>query len=265
VDLANKRAPAELRDVSAFGLAIAGLARISLLLSRKSRIQIRLVREAGLFAHGTVNRFLALRIVLPAFLAVLSIAFCTSFACPPIPATAITGCLVLVGYYGPVLVLRSLGRRRRRLVFRELPFFLDSVILLLQTGASLELALRKIAGMDTAAIPEIRRTLPYFLEDLDQGKSYDVAFDRWVEKLAAPDAEELAGLMGQSIRHGTELIPMLEQFIQDQVEQRLANAREVAGRRSVLLTVIMIAFFLPPVMVIISAPAVIDIARTIIH
>jgi len=263
--LASESNTESLQELSAFEIAVRGLARLSLLISRDLPSQSRLIREAGIFAHGAVRRYLALRIALPAVVAPICLAFSTTVGLPPERAAVFTAGLVLIGYFGPALVLRRLAGLRRRRVFCELPFFLDSVKLLLQSGASLELALRQIARMDTAAIPEIRRTLPYLLEDLDQGKSYDLAFDRWVEKLAAPDAEELVGLMLQSVRHGTELTPMLEQFIQEQIERRLANARETAGKRSVSLTVIMVAFFLPPLMAIMGAPAVIDIARTILR
>lgn len=241
------------------------LARISLLISKDLRSQSRMIREAGFLGHGAVNRILAVKVLLPLAGGLCGLAVCVIAGWPPILDALFTASLVVGGYFGPVVMLRWLRNGRRRRISRELPLFLDSVKLLVQTGASLELALRYIGRMDTTAIPEIRRTLPYFLEDLDQGKSYDVAFERWVEKLGTTDIEELAGLMLQSIKHGTELTPMLEHFIQNQIERRLATARELAGKRSVSLTVVMVSFFLPTLMVIIGAPAVVDIARTILR
>lgn len=263
--LVGRPVESEAEEQGAFDTAVRELARLSLWISRDLQTQSRRVREAGMFAHGAVNRFLALRLVLPAVGVVIAPAIGLAAGLPPMMVVALTLAAVVSGHMGPVLVLRLLGHVRTKRVFRELPFFLDSVKLLLQTGASLELSLRQIARMDIAAIPEIRRTLSYFLEDLDQGKSYDLAFERWAEKLAAPDAEELAGLMLQSLMHGTELTPMLEQFVQEQIERRLTMAREVAGKRSVSMTVVMVAFFLPPLVVIIGAPAAVDIARTILE
>jgi tight adherence protein C len=248
-----------------FESAVLGLARLSLLFSKDLQAQARQIRAAGFFAHGAVNRFLALRISLSVIGIVLGPTLSSAVGCPPALAAAFSCALVFAGYSGPALFLRYVGHLRRNRIFRELPLFLDSVKLLLQNGASLELALRQLARMEIAGIPEIRRTMAYLLEDLDQGKSYDVAFERWVEKLAIPEAEEFAGLMLQSIMHGTELTPMLEQFIQDQIQQRLALAREMAGKRSVYLTIIMVAFFLPPLLAIIGAPAVMDIANTILN
>lgn len=243
---------------------IRRLARLSLVISRDLQSHARLIRGAGMFGHGAIYGFLALRVVLPPVGGLLALTGSAIAGSSPVVTAALTLCLVLSGYFGPALVLRYRGRQRRKRIARELPLFLDSVKLLLQTGASLELTLRHISRMESAAIPEIRRTVSYFLEDLDQGKSYDVSFDRWVEKLAVPDAEEFAGLMRQSIRHGTELTPMLQQFIQDQIHRQLSVAREAAGKRSVWLTVIMVAFFLPPLMMVITAPAIVEIGRSIL-
>lgn len=240
------------------------LARLSLLISGKRNAQARLVREGGFFSHGAVTRFLALRLGLAIFGLMLGVSTGAIAGRTAVEMGALTIGLMLAGYFGPVFVLIRRRRLRRKRVFREMPLFLDSVKLILQSGASVELTLRQIARMDAGAMPEIRRTLVYLLEDLDQGRSYDVAFSRWIEKLAIPEAEEVAGLMLQSTRHGTELTPPLEQFIQDQIQRRFAVARETAGKRSVSLTVVMVAFFLPPLVAIIVAPAAIDIVRNIV-
>ena len=245
--------------------AIASVARLSLLVSKDLQAQARLIRAAGIFAPGAVDRFLALRVVLAAIAAVSGFMLGTMADYPPVVVAALMAVLVPAGYACPAFLLQYLAAKRRKRITRELPLFLDSVKLLLQTGAGLELALRQTARMETAAIPELRRTLEYLLQDLDLGKSYDLAFERWVEKAAVPGAEEFAGLALQSIKHGSELTPMLEQFIEDLIEQRLAMARELAGKRSVSLTVVMVAFFLPPLIMIIAAPAVVEIVRVFLQ
>jgi tight adherence protein C len=261
---ASKPVDTQLQDMGTLETVIRRLAAVTLLISRNPQTQARLVREAGIFGHGAVYQFLASRAALAIVGLILGPAIGAIAGRSALETTTFALGLGFAGYFGPALIVGYLARRRRTRVFREMPLFLDSVKLLLQTGASLELALRHVTRMETGAIPEIRRTLLYFLEDLDQGKSYEIAFDRWVEKLAIPEAEEFAGLMVQSIRHGTELSPMLEQFIQDQIQRRLAKAREAAGKRSVSLTVIMVTFFLPPLMMIIGAPAIVEIARKLI-
>ena len=251
-------------ELGLFDSIVGRIAKLSLSISNDLEAQARLVRAAGIFSNGAINQFLALRVVLSGIGAGAALTFSTTGAGSPVVAAALTAVLVSAGYGGPTFVLRYLAAKRCRKISHELPLFLDSVKLLLQTGVSLELTLRQIAHMETAAVPELRRTLDFFLQDLDQGKSYDLAFERWVEKAAVAGAKEFAGLALQSIKYGTELTPMLEQFIVDLIEQRLAKARELAGKRSVSMTVVKIAFFLPPLLAIIGAPAVVDIARHII-
>jgi tight adherence protein C len=254
-----------LGELGPFETAIRRMAQLSLSISKDLETQARLVRAAGIFANGAVYRFLALRIALSTIGLLAALIYSTTAGCSPIVAAALTAAVVPAGYGGPIYVLRYLAGRRRKRISRELPLFLDSVKLLIQTGASLELALRQITRIETAAIPELRRTLDDLLQDLDQGKSYELALERWAEKAAVPGATEFAGLALQSIKYGTELSPMLEQFISDLIEQRLAMARELAGKRSVSMTVVMVAFFLPPLMAIIGAPAVVDIVRNLLH
>lgn len=252
-------------ELGPFDTAIRWMARLSLLISKDLEAQARLVRAAGRFANAAVYRFLALRMALATVGAVVALTCSATTGCSPVIAAALTAVLVSAGYGGPAYVLRYLAGRRRKKISRELPLFLDSVKLLIQTGASLELALRQVTRIETAAMPELRRTLEILLQDLDQGKSYDLALERWAERAAVPGAMEFASLALQSIKYGTELSPMLEQFIADLIEQRLAMARELAGKRSVSMTVVMVAFFLPPLMAIIGAPAVVDIVRNLLH
>ena len=240
---------------------IRRMARASVLSSKEFDNLARLARAAGIFERDGVYRFIALRLILT--IGVCLASFAAALVADLSYAIAAMSSLLAmaVAYLAPYLLLPWLARMRCKRIFRELPFFLDCIKLLLQSGASIELSLRHIENMDSVAFREIQRTLSHLVEDLDQGKSYAVTFQRWAEKLVIRDGEELAGLILQSVAHGTELSAMLAQFTRDLIERRLTRARETAGRRSVSLTVVMLAFFLPPLLVIIAAPAITDVVR----
>ena len=237
--------------------------RLSLALSNDLHLMTVIVQVAGFSDQRTVYLFIAIRAVLTVLLALLAAAISAFLAMPVIYFALITVAAAGVGYLGPTYALRIVASRRRRRIARELPLFLDSLGLLLQSGASIEIALRHIARMETAIIPEIQKSLRLLEEDLDQGKAYAASFERWGARLSIPDARDVVGLLLQSLQYGGEILPLLKQLVNEIIERRLSDARLAAGKRSVFLTLIMVAFFLPPLVLIISGPAVTSIVRTL--
>lgn len=66
-----------------------------------------------------------------------------------------------------------------------------------------------------------------------------------------------------SLVHGTELVPHLRQFSTDLVEQRIAGARASIGVKSSQLTVVMVLFFLPAILVFLTAPAITAVTKAL--
>ncbi|WP_159998429.1 type II secretion system F family protein [Roseomonas sp. 18066] len=137
----------------------------------------------------------------------------------------------------------------------ELPAAIGLMVLGLEGGAGTEQALRFAAQQAPAATPALAPAMRLMLQELDGGTPQEQALTRLSHRLAIDDAATLAELVRQSLRFGTELIQPLRGLAVDLGEQRLAQAREKVGSAAVKLTVVMVAAFLPALLILMGAPA----------
>src|SRR3546814_13863988 len=84
------------------------------------------------------------------------------------PYTALFRSVAAAGFafVGAKLALRSLANRRMRRVNDELPFVLDLMTMLLESGVSLDQCFRTLAGPEGSADPCVRQTMKLLVDEL---------------------------------------------------------------------------------------------------
>lgn len=170
----------------------------------------------------------------------------------PLLAVAAAG----FAFVGAKLTLRSLAHRRMRRVNDELPFVLDLMTMLLESGVSLDQCFRTLAGPEGSAAPCVRQTMKLLVDDLQHGMPYPAALQRWADSLGVDGARELSGLFRQSLFQGTALGPALKEFAADFSDKRVARARESIGRKTAKMAVVMMVFMMPALFIVLCGPAV---------
>jgi tight adherence protein C len=229
------------------------------------RLQDQLVR-AGFLAPTAAFLFIALRLIgalaiaaaitLPAWLKDGSIGSSeAAFA-------FFAGFLV---YRGFSLSLKLRSEARERELRRELPYVLDLLLMVLDSGVSIDQALQHVATQIGRVAPISADLFRRYIADTEDGMPYDKALDRLAQRLALSEGRDLAGLLKQNLFQGGELHEPLRRLASDIGEARLALAREQLGRKSVTLTLVMLAFFMPVLLIAIAAPAVSDLLGTLSH
>lgn len=221
---------------------------------------VSLVRGAGFFSSHAAYRFSLIRIGL-AFAAPIA----TLFLAPALDAQW-QGAAVSaagLGYLAPKMVLSRIGKKRRILLLRETPVFLDLVLLLLRSGVSIEQSLRQIWQLGGSSIPEIHRTVGTLLTDLDQGRDYQDALDRWAARMVITPGTDIARMFQQSLTQGIELSEALAGYAGRMIEDRMVDARALAGRRVTQTTVVMLIFLLPPLLILVAAPGFTSVVQAI--
>lgn len=166
-------------------------------------------------------------------------------------------------YYAFTILLKLRIEARQREIRRELPYVLDLVLMVLDSGVSVDQALRHVGDHVGKTAPISSKLLRRYNADTADGAPYDLALDRLAQRLAISEGRDFAGLLKQNLYQGGELTPALRRLAVDIGETRLAMAREQMGRKSVLLTLVMLAFFMPVLMVALAGPAVSDIVNTL--
>jgi tight adherence protein C len=166
-------------------------------------------------------------------------------------------------YRGFTIYLKHRSGTRQRELRRELPYVLDLLLMVLDSGVSVDQALQHVSQQIGRVAPITAEILDRYIADTEEGMPYDKALDRLAQRLAISEGRDFAGLLKQNLFQGGELSEPLRRLAADVSEARLAYAREQMGRKSVLLTLVMLAFFMPVLLVALAAPAVSEVLGTL--
>ncbi len=228
----------------------------------RSEIEGKL-RSAGYFESGAIDGFVWLR--LSAALAVGAVTLVTAWTLTGNPLKAIFPTFALSGltYIGAKYVLHMRASSRERILSNEFPFLLDLMLMMLESGVSLDQCFRGIARDERVAVPNHSRLVAMLVDDLDRGQDYQVAFDRWAQRVGVNGSRELAALFRQSLFQGMELVPALREFIREFSQRRVARAREAIGKITVRMVVLMLVFFMPALFIVLAGPPVAAILDTL--
>lgn len=160
-------------------------------------------------------------------------------------------------------LLQVFAASRARKITAEFPFLLDLMLMMLESGVSLDQCFRSIARDEMVAVPNHSALIANLVADLDRGMTYEAALDRWASRVAVSGARELAALFRQALFQGIELAPALREFIREFTQQRVARAREAMGKITVKMVVLMIVFFMPGLFIVLAGPPVTTILDTL--
>ena len=166
-------------------------------------------------------------------------------------------------YRYSLIAVKYIGERRAARIQRELPSALDIVLMVLDSGVSIDQCLQYVARSCRKSTPTVAPILKQHVADIDSGVPYDQALTRLGQRLAVPEGADFTALLSQAMFQGGELAPSLKRFSDELSDNRLARARSEGGRRATYLTMVMVAFFVPVLVVILVGPAFINIADTL--
>lgn len=169
-----------------------------------------------------------------------------------------------VTYLGSKRLLRWSAARRRRRVEAELPFLLDILTMMLESGVSLDQSFRTLAAAEGRAGPLVHEAVRALVADLDRGMAHEAALDRWGARLGVDGARELAAMFKRNLAHGTELGGALAAFGRDFADKRVSTAREAVGRKAAQLAMVMMIFFMPALFLVLAGPAVVTLVQTLL-
>jgi len=158
----------------------------------------------------------------------------------------------------------AMGRRRRRrlaAIDRGLPDALDLLVICVDAGLAFEPALERVTRELAAVHPEIAEEFAVTVNELhitsdrravlmDMGARLDVEFLR-----------RLASTLVQSIQIGAPLSRSLRLLAQELRQEQMIGFEARAARLPVMLTVPMVAFIMPTVLLIVGGPAAVQLLR----
>mgnify|MGYP001232318923 CR=1 FL=1 len=228
------------------------------LLSREQRQELeRLLRQAGLSGRAV---YFYLALVLLAALGALA-----GFVVGAINGYPLTRHISLVlfgllaGYLLPKRMLAFVANRRRRRIAAEVPVIAHVLRMLMDAGVSYEAALRIVRTEARDLAPEISRELDRVIDRVDAGLELGEALDDMTRDLEVAELRDLTAMLRQMITLGGSARESLTRLIRNMEAREETTLKEKVNKISGKMSIIMMVFLFPALLIFLAGPAVIGI------
>ncbi len=166
---------------------------------------------------------------------------------------------VLTGSYLPDLYVRRAVTKRKAKIRKALPDALDLIVICVEAGLSLDAALQRVAREIRQMAPELADELDFTTFELGILPDRKMALENLGQRVDLSAVQSLASTLEQSERFGTPLAQALRVVASELRNERLMRAEEKAARLPATMTVPLILFILPALLIVVLGPAVLDV------
>ncbi len=169
-----------------------------------------------------------------------------------------------LGLYVPNLWLRVVTRRRNDALNKALPNTLDLLIVCVEAGLGLNMALKRVGEEIEPTAPKLAKELALVSLEMNTGIPYEKALTNLAERNSLDDLRSLATVLIQSDKLGTSIAQALRVSADTIRTRRHQAAEEKAAKMSVKLTLPLVLFILPATFMIVIGPGIITIIENLL-
>jgi tight adherence protein C len=156
----------------------------------------------------------------------------------------------MIGYYYPDLWLTERRKKRQRMVIKDLPVFLDFIVMTVEAGMNItggiEQATQK--GPPGPLAQEFTR----LLRDLRSGLARSEALRRMADRMDMSQISSFTGTLIQADRVGASLGQTLRAQASQRREERFLRAEKLALEAPVKMMLPLVMFFFPLVFLVLG-------------
>lgn len=181
---------------------------------------------------------------------------------PPLVWALLIGAGAL-GMLIPRMVLRSVAAGRRERIGKEVPLFVHLLVMLYDAGLSTRQAFANLVREGAGVLPELGREIQLVLRQIEAGADTSEALLNLSESLQVEDLSSIIGVMRQVDRYGGEIREPLQDALKVVEERRALDLREKVNLISGRMTVVMVLFFFPGLLLFVAGPAVMAIVKAL--
>ena len=219
--------------------------------------------QAGLRGPRPVTLFYFARAAMPISLALGAFVYLTmmgsKFGFTVQTKMVIVMAAAVAGYYAPNIYLSNTASKRRDAIMRAFPDTLDMLLICVESGMSIELALQRVGQEIAATSIELAEELALTCAELSYLPERRMAYENLARRTNHPGVKSVAMALTQAERYGTPVGSALRVMAKENREMRLSAAEKKGAALPAKLTVPMIVFFLPVLLMVIMGPAIIQI------
>lgn len=166
---------------------------------------------------------------------------------------------VYLGLLLPRIVLDRLVARRQRAIERSLPDALDLLVICTNAGLGLNAALQRVAEELAMVAPELADELRLTSQEMQVSSDTVTVLERMADRIKIEPVDSLVSTLIQSRQYGTAITQALRVLARSERTARLMRLEEQAAKLAVKITIPMMIFILPTVLIVGAGPAVLSL------
>jgi tight adherence protein C len=255
-DLAGTRQPPWYQQL---GTQIAALKIVG---TAKQQSLLAALVSAGFTGHGHLSALIGSKVCSGMLLMPLGWLFVESqklFVGRPMLRLTAMAAAFLFGWRFPEILLSRLTARRRVRIENGLPDALNLLVICAEAGLSLDHAIENVGRALRRSNPEVAKEFAATAAEMRVLPRRGQALENLAERTGIASLHSIVVTLNQSIKFGTSLAESLRVLAAEMRAKSLARFEERAARLPVLLTLPLMGFVLPSLMVVIGTPLVLRI------
>lgn len=223
----------------------------------------RLLMQAGLRSATQRGGYFALQALLP-----LAVILLVAFGGLLDQLNGFAGFIygfaaIIAGLLAPRWWLRARARARQARVRGEVALFIHLLALLFDAGLSLRQALSSMVREGQEVLPALGSEVKYVLLQLEAGAEPADALQAMGRNLDVGELSAVLGVLRQVDRYGGELREPLMEALALVEERRHLALREKVNAMSGRMTVVMVLFFFPALLIFVAGPAFLAVVQAL--
>ncbi len=171
--------------------------------------------------------------------------------------------LSVAGYVAPNFWLTEKVRRRKERIRRSLPDAIDLLVICVDAGLGIDQALLRVIAELALSHPDLQDELHRVHLEQRAGLPRLEAWRNLANRLKIPEITAFVNMLTQTERFGTPIVRALTRFASDLRLKRRQLAEEAAAKTKVKILFPLVFCIFPCLFIVLLAPAIISISRTL--
>lgn len=227
----------------------------------RSRIRARLV-HAGYRAPSAMTVFYSTKLLLGVLFPVVVLVAASWF--PKFTTLQVlfsAGIGSFLGMLTPNAVLDHLFEKRMRLLHNAFPDALDMLVVCVEAGLGLPVAIQRVADELAVSHPELSDELALVNAEIRAGVDRAQALKNLAERTALEDIRGLVTLLAQSLRFGTSIADTLRVYSEEFRDKRMQSAEEQAAKIGTKLIFPLVVCIFPSFFLVAVGPGILGVLK----
>lgn len=167
--------------------------------------------------------------------------------------------IVIAGLLLPKKIILGIAEARIKRINDELSLFMQMLRILFDSGLAVEQSLRVMASDGARVVPELVKELDPPLRRAEQGLDLEQELSVTASFLKHAGFTDVVVILRQMLKQGGSARASLAKMIEVMDSRRLTDMQEKVSKLSAKMTVVMVVFFFPALIILLAGPGFMSI------